>query len=267
MLRNTFPVLPILLVCGLYMGMFGAANALAQEHGKTGHGESNSDPAVVVQEQHPVDPHATHKAGAETVAHGDNTAHAQDTHVADSHNGEAGDVHGEDHGGGHAAPMVTGTKLWDLLWRTLNFAALVFLLVKFGGRPVAAFLGGRRREIQDELKTLEEQRNDAERSYREFEIRLAGMEEEMAGVVEKALTMAEEEKARILAEAEAAADDIKRQAEAAVQGALANARSKLQEEVAEQAVAMAEELIVKNLTAKDQVAITEQYLEKVGAVQ
>jgi F-type H+-transporting ATPase subunit b len=30
---------------------------------------------------------------------------------------------------------------------------------------------------------------------------------------------------------------------------------------------MAEELIVKNLTAKDQVAITEQYLEKVGAVQ
>ncbi|MCI5149579.1 MAG: ATPase, partial [Candidatus Electrothrix sp. MAN1_4] len=31
--------------------------------------------------------------------------------------------------------------------------------------------------------------------------------------------------------------------------------------------AMAEELIVKNLTPEDQVAITEQYLERVGAVQ
>jgi F-type H+-transporting ATPase subunit b len=30
---------------------------------------------------------------------------------------------------------------------------------------------------------------------------------------------------------------------------------------------MAEELIVKNLTSADQVAITEQYLERVGAVQ
>ncbi|MCI5224117.1 MAG: hypothetical protein D3924_15970, partial [Candidatus Electrothrix sp. AR4] len=144
---------------------------------------------------------------------------------------------------------------------------LVFLLVKFGGKPVAAFLGGRRREIQDDLETLQAQRDEAERSYRKFEVRLAGMEDEMADVVDKALAMAEKEKARILAEAEASAKEIKRQADAAVQGAFAKAQSKLQNEVAEQAVAMAEELIVKNLTEKDQVAITEQYLERVGAVQ
>ncbi len=93
------------------------------------------------------------------------------------------------------------------------------------------------------------------------------MEEEMADVVDKALAMAEEEKNRILAKAEASAAEIKRQSKASVQDALAKAQKKLQAEVAEQAVAMAEELIVKNLTTQDQVAITEQYLERVGAVQ
>jgi F-type H+-transporting ATPase subunit b len=93
------------------------------------------------------------------------------------------------------------------------------------------------------------------------------MEKEMETVVEKAISMAEDEKTRILKEAEESAEDIKRQAEAAVHAAVVEAKRSLQVEVAEQAAVMAEELIVKNLTPEDQVAITEQYLEKVGAVQ
>ena len=45
------------------------------------------------------------------------------------------------------------------------------------------------------------------------------------------------------------------------------ARRTLKNEIAEQAAAMAEELIVKNLTSDDQVKIIEDYLDKVGAVQ
>jgi len=45
------------------------------------------------------------------------------------------------------------------------------------------------------------------------------------------------------------------------------ARRSLKNDVADQAAAMAETLIVKNLTAVDQVKIVEDYLAKVGAVQ
>ena len=86
-------------------------------------------------------------------------------------------------------------------------------------------------------------------------------------VVAKAISQAQIEKERILADAEKAAEDIKRQAEAAIQAELEDAKRILREEMADQAAAMAEELIVKNLTPADQVAITEQYLERVGAVQ
>ena len=170
------------------------------------------------------------------------------------------------HGEVHSSPLAP-EKLKDLFWRAVNFIALVIILVKFGAKPIMAGLTGRQQQIREELDDLTRRRDEAERSYKDFAVRLAGMEQEMERVVEKAIAQAQTEKERILAEAERAAEDIKRQAEAAVQTELEDAKRLLREEVAEQAAAMAEELIVRNLTPADQIAITEQYLERVGAVQ
>lgn len=209
---------------------------------------------------------------AEDLEHGDVAGARHEAKLAAEHNAEMenavhGDTHGEGHGEGHSAPMITAGKLKDLFWRTVNFIALVVILVKFLAKPISSGLSGRQRQIKDELEDLQAKRDEAERSYKEFESRLAGMEKEMDIVVEKAIAQAENEKVRILEEAERAAEDIRRQAEAAVQAELVEAKRSLRDEVAEQAAAMAEELIVKNLTPADQVAITEQYLERVGAVQ
>ncbi len=170
------------------------------------------------------------------------------------------------HGGGLASSLAPA-KLKDLFWRTVNFLALVVLLVKFLAKPIGTGLSGRQQQIKDELDDLSIRRDEAEASYKEFEVKLAGMEQEMELVVQKAIAQAQNEKERILADAERAAEDIKRQAEAAVQTALEDAKRLLRAEIAEQAAVMAEELIVRNLTPADQIAITEQYLERVGAVQ
>jgi len=170
--------------------------------------------------------------------------------------------HGETHGGSLAP-----AKLKDLFWRTVNFLALIVLLVKFLAKPIGAGLSGRQQQIKEDLDDLAIRRDEAEKSYKEFEVKLAGMEKEMELIVQKAIAQAQNEKERILADAERAAEDIKRQAEAAVQAELEDAKRLLRGEAAEQAAAMAEELIVRNLTPADQIAITEQYLERVGAVQ
>ena len=188
------------------------------------------------------------------------TGHAP---AVDAHGSKAEAYHGEAHASNPLAPE----KLKDLFWRLANFLALVVILVKFLGKPVMAGLTGRQQQIREELDDLTRRRDEAETSYKEFEVRLAGMEREMERVVEKAIAQAQSEKERILAEAERTAADIKRQAEAAIQTELEDAKRLLREEVAEQAAVMAEELIVRNLTPADQIAITEQYLERVGAVQ
>ena len=188
--------------------------------------------------------HATQGGESATIAHGAAAGH--------------GEVHS-----GSLAPA----KLKDLFWRAVNFLALVVILVKFGAKPISSALSGRQQQVKEELEDLVSRRDAAEKSYQEFETRLAGMEQEMEVVVQRAIAQAQTEKERILMEAEKAAVDIRRQAEAAVQAEFEDAKRLLREEVAEQAAAMAEELIVRNLTPADQMAITEQYLERVGAVQ
>ncbi len=236
------------------------ADAVIKQSAETVAATHETQATEVVHEAQTVS--VTHSAANE---HAAVAAEHAVTHEAASSEGEHEVAEGEGHGEHH--PMITAERLKDLFWRTMNFMALVIILVKFLAKPIAGGLAGRRKGIQEEIEALELKRDEAERSYKEFEARLAGMEGEMDTVVEKAIVMAEDEKTRILKEAEESAADIKRQAEAAVQAAVVEAKRSLQVEVADKAAAMAEELIVKNLTAKDQVAITEQYLEKVGAVQ
>lgn len=205
------------------------------------------------------------------ISHGEQAAvDAGHGAAVEAHGGDAaveGHGAGDAHGGAHQAKSITPAKLKDLLWRTMNFIALLILLIKFGAKPIGNAIAGRQQQVIDELKTLQEKRDAAERSYKEFESRLAGMEKEMEVVVQRAIAQAENEKAKILQDAEKAAEDLKRQAEAAIQAEIVEAKRMLREDLAEQAAVMAEELIIKNLTPDDQVKITEQYLDRIGAVQ
>lgn len=191
---------------------------------------------------------------------------ATDTHstveqAADAHATDASQ--GDGHGEGSLAPA----KLKDLFWRVLNFIALMIILVKFGAKPIASALGNRQESVKNELEELEIRKTEAEMQYREFEAKLATVEKDIDTIVDKAVAQAEVEKTKILEKAEQAVDDMKRQAELAIQNEIVEARRDLKNDIADQAAVMAEELIVKNLTAEDQVKIIENYLDKVGAVQ
>jgi F-type H+-transporting ATPase subunit b len=191
----------------------------------------------------------------------DHAVAAESEHGADT---AAVDSHGE---GAHVSNSLSAEKIKDLGWRVVNFIALMIILVKFGAKPIGSGLSSRRKKIKDEIETLEQKRLEAESSYNEFQAKLATVESEIDKVVDRAIAQAEVEKTKILEKAEQGAADLMRSAEMAVQNQVTEARRTLKNEVAEQAAVLAEELIVKNLTANDQVKIIETYLDKVGAVQ
>ena len=137
-------------------------------------------------------------------------------------------AHGEaTAGGGHGAAKggsLAPAKLKDLGFRILNFIALMIILVKFGAKPIGASLAGRQKRIKDEIEDLQSKRAEAEKSYRDFEAKLASVEKDIDKIVEKAVAQAELEKVKIIERAEQAAADIKRQAEMAVQKEVMAAR-------------------------------------------
>ena len=202
----------------------------------------------------------TENAHVAKAAHGAEAAAMHGEAVAE--HGEAGAAHGEEH-----HDSLSPAKLKDLGFRVMNFVVLLLILVKFGAKPIAESLGSRRQQIRDELEDLEAKKAKAEQDYKEFSAKLASVEKDVDGIVEKAVAQAEIEKVRILESAEQSAADIKRSAESAIANEITAAKRDLKVSATEQAAAMAEEIIVKNLNADDQVKIIEDYLDKVGAVQ
>ena len=163
--------------------------------------------------------------------------------------------------GGSLSPA----KLKDLGWRAMNFLALLIILIKFLGKPVANAMGSRRMAIVNQFEELNERRSDVEKTYKQYEAKIGQIDTEVSAIIDAAKVQAETEKAKIIADAERAADDIKRKAEMSIQNEMSMARAKLTREVADQAALMAEEIICKNLTDADQVKLVEDSLEKVGA--
>jgi F-type H+-transporting ATPase subunit b len=196
---------------------------------------------------------------AAVVQHGDDAA------VTAGH-GAAADAHGA--AGGHAVQdSLSPAKLKDLGWRVMNFVALMIILIKFAAKPVGDALSGRRKQVKEELDSIEAKKAEAERSYKDFSDKLASVEKEVDQIVEKAIAQAEIEKVKIIERAEKAAEDIKRAAQMAVANEVTAARRMLKNDIADQAAVMAETLIMKNLTTDDQVKIVEDYLSKVEAIQ
>ena len=158
-------------------------------------------------------------------------------------------------------------KWWDLLWRFMNFAVLLIVLIKVLSKPIANGLRARQQSIKEQFTDLEERKAEADSVYQSYEEKLASIDQEISDIIQSAVAQGEAEKERIIDAANRAAEDIRRQAEMAIQHELAEAKLKLREDVANQAVVMAEELIKKNLQEADQVKLIEDYLAKVGTVQ
>jgi F-type H+-transporting ATPase subunit b len=171
------------------------------------------------------------------------------------------DAHGAAGGG------IPEHKLWDLLYRTLNFIALAAILIHFLKKPIVNGLNSRRESIKEQLETLESRKAEAEQMYKEAEAKLTKLDDEVNTIIAEAVSQGEAEKVKILEDAERSAGDIKRQAEMAVAHELTVAKTSLKAEVAEQAVLLAEELIKKNLQQADQDKMVAEYLDKVGGIQ
>ncbi len=170
-----------------------------------------------------------------------------------------------EHGEGHRE-LISHAKLVDFGLRCMNFTALVVILVKYVIPPIGKILSDRRTAISNQFEDLHERRAEVESSYKEYETKLSNIDQEVESILKVARAQAESEKERIIGDARRSAEDIKRKAMASVQNELGKAQKQLREDVAEQAAAMAAEIIKKDFTEADQTKMVEDYLGQLGAM-
>ena len=132
---------------------------------------------------------------------------------------------------------------WEQFWEWLNLLLLVAALVYFGRKPIMSFLSERRSGIERDLQGADQLLRDAESRLAEWGDRAARLETEIADIKRVAREAAEQQAARILADARAVAERIARDAGGAAEREAQRARVRLRQEIAELAVRSAERVL------------------------
>jgi F-type H+-transporting ATPase subunit b len=165
------------------------------------------------------------------------------------------------------ALAASGAKGWiSTDWfRVMNFAVLVIVLVFLLRKPLSQALGARITGIKDQLEDLEARKAEAENQLAEYNEKLSRLEKESEKIVEDYIKQVNEAKARILKEAESAAEKLQIQARRNIEHEFKQAKLKLQEEIFESSLAKAEEIITGKISGEDQDRLVDEYLRKVEA--
>lgn len=174
--------------------------------------------------------------------------------------GFASESGGGAHGAGHG-----GAAQWkDFMWRCIDFAALL-LIVVWGVKKaeMKKALADRQAGIDKALREADEIRSAAESKFAEYNERLAQANVEAQELQKNIREEGLAEKARIVAEAAVAAEKIKAQAKSTADQEIVRARSELREEAARLAVQLAEQTLKGAIQADDQNRLVGEYLTKV----
>lgn len=165
-------------------------------------------------------------------------------------------------GGGNAEPK--GWVATDT-YRVMNFTVLAVALYLLLRKPASQALDGRIKGIREQLTELEARKKDAEKELAEYNKKLLQLNQEADKIVEEYVKQGNDAKERILREAESAAEKLEEHAERNIEQEFKNARTRLQEDILEKAIAKAEAIVKQKITDEDQDRLVDEYLKKVVA--
>jgi F-type H+-transporting ATPase subunit b len=170
-------------------------------------------------------------------------------------------------GGAAAAVLASaggGEGIKEIVLELLNLLLLGGALVYFGRKSIQAYFAERRRGIEGEVAAAAELLAQAERRYAEWQRKLLDLDRELEEIRTTARDRAREERARILAEAEAAAQRMRRDAGLAIEQELRRARTRLRDESADLAIELAQRMLVENVSEADQMRLLDEFIERIG---
>lgn len=196
-------------------------------------------------------------------------------------NNDAAKFETDDHGHEHRVDPFLSQLLWryenkadpcdhkseapPFLASIFNFGLLLFVLVRFGKKPLGEALKKRKDDIMKEIDTAATLRRQSKERLAEYESKIERIEDTLAELREEYAAQAEAEKKRVLEEAEERRARMKRDAEFRVEQERKAARIAVMSEAVDRATAKAEELMTAQSNKSDTDRLVEEYLASISA--
>lgn len=154
----------------------------------------------------------------------------------------------------------------DFLFRVINGVVL------FGGigyaisKPLKNYLRQRSENIRNAIIEAKKAKEDAEKKARYYDEKLSNLESEIKALMEEYRKSAEEERERIIKEYNEQIAKLKERMAKSIEQEKAKLREELMIEIANSAVAIAEDMIRKNFKPEDQKKLIQEYIKMMERV-
>ncbi|MEI8000277.1 MAG: F0F1 ATP synthase subunit B [Actinomycetes bacterium] len=152
----------------------------------------------------------------------------------------------------------------ELIWGSIAFLIVLFILMKFAFPALKKGLKERSEKIQGDLDAAARAREDAESEAAQYRSQIGDARSEASTIIEDARADAERIRREVLARADAEAADAKARAQEDIRLAQERAMADLRAQVADIAVGLAEKVVERNLDRATQTALVESYIDSVG---
>jgi F-type H+-transporting ATPase subunit b len=152
------------------------------------------------------------------------------------------------------------------VWTILTFLLLFFLLTKFAWKPLLKALSEREEKIRSSLEKADEAQQKLERLSAEGEEIIGKARAEAQSIVSDGKVAAERVRDEIETKAKEKANTIVARAEKQITAEKEQAISDIRGEVAALSIQVAEKLIRKNLSKKENMALIKESLDIAGKI-
>jgi F-type H+-transporting ATPase subunit b len=153
----------------------------------------------------------------------------------------------------------------ELVWGSISFAVLLFLLYRYAYPPVKQSMEARTERIRAELQAADTAKAEAQGVLDEYRAQLNDAKAEAGRIIEESRQAADAIKRDQEVRLQSELAELRQRAVADIDAAKANAMSDLRGEVALLAIGAAEAVVQHNLDPATQTQLVEDYINQVAA--
>jgi len=150
---------------------------------------------------------------------------------------------------------------FDLVMRWVNFVIIVFVLVKFGRKPIKDFLSNRREEIDQQIKKYEQQKEAAAEKIEEANKLIKNNIARFEKLKKRILEDGEKKKQQIIEDARQESMILLTGTRQKIENQIVEARNLIRSELIESAIALAQQRLPEEITAVDEQKLIDNFME------
>lgn len=154
---------------------------------------------------------------------------------------------------------------YDLILRWINFGIIVFVIVKYGKTPIMNFLRGQKDKLANEIKRLEDEKDDAEAKIKETLTIIDESEIRFSELKDRIVQQGERKKAEIIESAQNQSKMMLEDSKRRINTYFLQAKNAFRAELIDSAIDLALERLPGEITAQDSEKFTRDFLDSTAS--